>query len=121
MQTIKDSSKYIFGAVGGAIVYFGIRWMVKRHFAKIIAKAKEEALKIAGQTFDELDPNKDGHIEVGEIGKHIDDVLPESVDKDLKEKALKEVVSTIDTNEDGKVSKQEWLDAMGKIFDLALQ
>ena len=51
----------------------------------------------------------------------MDDVLPESVDKDLKEKALKEVVSTIDTNEDGKVSKQEWLDAMGKIFDLALQ
>ncbi|XP_032741067.1 calmodulin-4-like [Rattus rattus] len=61
------------------------------------------------QAFDSVDKNKDGRINVQELG----DVMKQ-MGKNMPEKDLKALISRVDTDGDGTISFEEFLTAMEK-------
>ena len=86
-----------------------------------IATARAAALAQATEAFNKLDKNGDGEVDRSEICALAGAGLPDGCDEDTKEKKIKEFLDSFDTDGDGKIQKQEWLDFFGTLFDSVIQ
>ena len=90
---------------------------------KKIELGRERAKLKAEQAFDQLDTNKDGHLDKNEIieltMKHLPGVAAEdtSEDQSKRESKILEFFSIFDENRDGRIQKDEWMNFFAKLFD----
>ena len=84
-----------------------------------IATKRAEALKQAEDGYSKLDTNGDGVIDRDEL-KAMAKEAGQSLTGGQMEAKIDEFLSTFDQNNDGVVSKQEWLDFFGNLFDAVI-
>ena len=83
-----------------------------------IATARQQALATATEAFTQVDTDGSGFIEKNEIAQLLaKEGLGANAGEQEKEAKLKEFFETFDANNDGKVSKDEWLTFFGNFFD----
>jgi hypothetical protein len=81
--------------------------------------SKDEWLAYEGRVFDALDTNKDGYLEPAEFYQTANDhVIPFATPEYSHGLMTKEMFNKIDINRDGRISKREFLDYQGKLFDM---
>ena len=81
---------------------------------ELIAAKRLEAIKEAEEAYDKLDTNGDGHIDRDELKAHAAAAGAKLGTADADVDAF---FSTFDANNDGVVSREEWLGFFGKLFD----
>ena len=88
-----------------------------------IATERVKAMQKATEAFEQLDLDSNGLIERSEINKVSQESLgiPATSDPAQREAKIKEFFDTFDANGDGKISKEEWLDFFGKLFDSVIE
>ena len=84
-----------------------------------IATKRAEALKQAEDGYAKLDTNGDGVIDRDEL-KAMAKEAGQNLTGGQMEAKIDEFLNTFDANNDGVVSKQEWLDFFGNLFDAVI-
>ena len=84
-----------------------------------IATKRAEALKQAEDGYAKLDTNGDGVIDRDEL-KAMAKEAGQNLTGGQMEAKIDEFLNTFDSNNDGVVSKQEWLDFFGNLFDAVI-
>ena len=65
--------------------------------------------QVTTSSFDKYDKNKNGYLEQAELKEAINDMARQlNLNTDISEEDVKHVLQVIDTNKDGKISKQEF-------------
>ena len=76
---------------------------------KKLLNNKTEFNKMATSSFDRYDKDKSGYIEEAELREVINEMAIQlHVSTDISQDDVKRVLSSIDTNKDGKISKEEF-------------
>ena len=82
----------------------------------VIAQKREDAIEEAKNAYDKLDTNGDGHIDRDELKAHATaagaKLTGGSSDADIDT-----FFQTFDANNDGVVSREQWLAFFGTLFD----
>ena len=93
---------------------------------KAIEDGRQQALAVAGQQFDALDANKDGTVEKGEMIAFAKSMAAGQAELTADQKAqadaqLDAMIGQFDTNNDGKVSREEWNNFFSSVYDAQVQ
>ena len=87
---------------------------------EVIAQKRAEAIEEAQTAYDKLDTNGDGHIDRDELIAHAK-AAGAKLGAGGSDQDVDQFFQTFDSNQDGVVSKEEWLDFFGKLFDDVIQ
>lgn len=82
------------------------------------AKTRPQALINAGNKFDELDTTKDGLMSVDEVTKLLTG-KPKVTAQERRD--AENFLDILDLNRDGSVTRNEWIEAFGKMFDQLME
>ena len=92
-----------------------------------IAQSRIDALRVADEVFEKLDLNGDGMIEKHEVRHLCDNNHPGMLAAQSQsesngpgagqESRIRDFFAAFDINGDGCVSREEWLDFFGKLYD----
>ena len=73
----------------------------------VLLKSIEEAVR---KEFEQIDTNKNGYLEANEIQVHLNNIVKEAGSNlEIPESKVLEFIRETDTNKDGKVSEEEFL------------
>ena len=87
-----------------------------------IAEARKQALAQALEAFNKLDLDGSGAIERSEIQELVRSSASGMMNGEgNNDQKINEFIETFDTDGDGAVQKQEWLDFFGRLFDSVIQ
>ena len=78
-----------------------------------VARVREETLQQVSVEFDRLDADGSGAVDRAELIE----VSKKQAGERVSEEKLNEFFSSFDANNDGKVTRQEWLDFFGRLYD----
>ena len=83
---------------------------------QIIAAKRAEAIAEARAAYEKLDTNGDGHIDRDELKAHAT-AAGAKLTGGQSDADIDTFFQTFDANNDGVVSKEEWLNFFGNLFD----
>ena len=83
----------------------------------VIQLKREEAIAEAKAAYEKLDTNGDGHIDREELKAHATRAGAELTKGNQSDADIDSFFATFDANNDGVVSKEEWLAFFGNLFD----
>ena len=87
--------------------------------AEDAAAIRAQALEHCGQLFDDADTNGDGTLDRAEMIGQASAQFSGSEEE--KQAEIDAILAQFDTDGDGKISKAEWLDFFGKLFDALIE
>ena len=88
--------------------------MADQEQAAQIDQIKADTLRQVGEEYDKLDTNGDGNVDRNEL---IEIARAKGEQHNVSAENLDSFFNTFDANNDGKVSRQEWLDFFARMFD----
>ena len=90
---------------------------------RVIAEGRIASLKVAEAEFNKLDANNDGTVEKAELIAFAKSQTPKGFKEPTPEQRaaaeaqMDQMIAQFDQDQDGKVSKEEWLGLFGNIYD----
>ena len=88
-----------------------------------IAEARALNMAACLEKFNLLDIDGSGSVSKAEISKLANDGIgiPEAVDPETREQKINELISRFDADGDGNISKDEWLNFFGSLYDALVE
>ena len=84
--------------------------------AQDVANKREEALNVAGQQFDRMDPSLKGFVTRDDI-LAMRQAQAAQMNVEFSDTEVDSFMADFDSNGDGKVSRQEFINKFGTMFD----